>query len=106
MRHEAARLKGVWTTVNGLAMYARVRACGPAGATPMVLVHGLGVSGRYLLPTAVRLAPFHPVYVPDLPGFGRSAKPPHVFDIPEMADALAAWMRAWHLADACLLGNS
>src|SRR5438874_13805662 len=68
MRPDAAQLKGVWTTVNGRAMYARVWTGSAPGATPMVLVHGLGVSGRYLLPTAVRLVPFHPVYVPDLPG--------------------------------------
>ncbi len=71
-----------------------------------MLVHGLGVSGRYLLPTAERLAPYHPVYVPDLPGFGRSAHPPRALDIPELTDALDAWMDTFHLADACLVGNS
>lgn len=104
--HDLARLEDVWTTVHGRAMYARVAAGGPAGAPPVVLVHGLGVSGRYMLPTAVRLVPFFPTYVPDLPGFGRSAKPAHILDIPELAEALADWMRTMGLAGACLVGNS
>jgi 2-hydroxy-6-oxonona-2,4-dienedioate hydrolase len=97
--------RGTCTLINGLAMFARVSPDQPS-TTPIVLVHGLGVSGRYLVPTAVRLALDHPAYVPDLPGFGKSAKPPHVYDIPEQADALAAWMKAWGLRGACLLGNS
>src|SRR5206468_9528044 len=42
----------------------------------------------------------------DLPGFGRSQKPPHILDIPEMADSLAAWMRATAQWPAVLVGNS
>ena len=86
-------------------MFARVSTTA-TGGPPMVLVHGLGVSGRYMVPTAVRLAPDFPTYVPDLPGFGRSAKPDHILDIPELADALAAWMAKTDLAHACLIGNS
>ncbi len=106
MSDNPTRLVGTWTVVNGLPMYARVPSDRPAGAPAMVLVHGLGVSGRYLVPTAVRLARDFPTYVPDLPGFGKSAKPSHVLDIPELADALAAWMRLHDLARACLVGNS
>src|SRR4051812_45694495 len=82
-----------WVTVNGLPMFARVSQPVAEGTPAVVLVHGLSVSGLYMLPTAERLAPFYPTYVPDLPGFGKSAKPPHIFDIPEIVDALAAWMR-------------
>ena len=71
-----------------------------------MLVHGLGVSGRYLVPTAERLASFCTVYVPDLPGFGRSARPDRALDIPELADSLAAWMQTSGISTACLLGNS
>ena len=72
-----------WTTVDGWSMHALVpadpsRHAGP----PVVLVHGLGVSGRYMVPTAVRLARHLPTYVPDLPGFGKSARPPHALGIP------------------------
>jgi pimeloyl-ACP methyl ester carboxylesterase len=94
-----------WTNIRGLPMYGRAFTDGTE-SPPMVLVHGVGVSGRYLLPTAHELARHHAVYVPDLPGFGRSAKPAHVHTIPELADDLAAWMQALHVQEACLVGNS
>ena len=47
----------------------------PEHAWPIVLVHGLAVSHRYLMPTAALLARRHPVGVPDLPGFGLSGDP-------------------------------
>ncbi len=98
------KLTDLWIEVNGLRTYARV--CTSAAGPPVVLVHGLGVSGPYLLPTAERLAAYYPTYVPDLPGFGKTAKPDHILNVPELSDALAAWMKTVGVADACLLGNS
>jgi 2-hydroxy-6-oxonona-2,4-dienedioate hydrolase len=96
-----------WAEVGGLRMHARVAARPPTPDAPrIVFVHGIGVSGRYLMPTAMRLANEFRVYVPDLPGFGLSAKPASVLDVPALADALAAWMRAMKLTSAALLGNS
>lgn len=71
-----------------------------------MLVHGLGVSSRYLVPTARRLAPFFPTYAPDFPGFGRSERPRPTLRLPELADALVAWFDATALARPVLLGNS
>jgi pimeloyl-ACP methyl ester carboxylesterase len=73
---------------------------------PVVLIHGLGLSGRYMLPVAERLARHVPVYLPDLPGFGDSAKPDRALDVPALADALAGWIEAMALAPVALLGNS
>lgn len=73
---------------------------------PLVLVHGIGVSSRYMGPTIERLAPHYRVYAPDLPGFGRSYKPPRTLNIGELADSLAAWMEAVDLRSAALLANS
>jgi 2-hydroxy-6-oxonona-2,4-dienedioate hydrolase len=102
-----AGLHPTWTRVNGLRMYARVsKAAAPAARPAVVLVHGLGVSGTYMLPTARRLAVDHDVYVPDLPGYGRSERPPHTPDVPQLADALAAWVRAAGPPRATYLGNS
>ena len=72
----------------------------------MVLVHGIGVSSRYMVPLARQLAPYYRVFAPDLPGWGRSENPPHVPNVVELADALAAWMQAVGLERAALLGNS
>jgi pimeloyl-ACP methyl ester carboxylesterase len=98
-------------------MYARVSttpgatgAIGAQGADralpPVVLVHGLSVSSRYMMPLARHLAPHVAVYVPDLPGFGFSQKPRRVLDVPGLADALAAWMDAVGLERAVFIGNS
>ncbi|HEY3476443.1 MAG TPA: alpha/beta hydrolase [Anaerolineales bacterium] len=105
MRHEPERpaaLHSHWVRVNGWRMH--YRAAG-RGQRAVVLVHGLTVSGNYLLPTAELLDDFA-VYVPDLPGFGASEKPQRVLDIAEMAETLRAWMDAVGLQQAYLLGNS
>jgi len=96
-----------WTIVAGQRMHARVGGARRLPADlPVILVHGLGVSSRYMGPTADRLAPFYRVYAPDLPGFGRSARPRQALDVPGLADALHAWLRANRLERAAFLGNS
>jgi len=98
----------IWTEVDGRRMHARAWLGGARGdSTPaVVLVHGLGISGRYMIPTAQRLAPHARVYAPDLPGFGRSVKPPRPLGVEESSEALAAWMRANGLTRAALVANS
>jgi len=101
--------RSFWTQVGGLDVHAKVSAGAPAlgaGQVPLVLVHGLALSHRYMMPTAERLAADFPVYVPDLPGFGDSGHPRKVLDIPGLADALLAWMDAVGLRRVSLLGNS
>ena len=76
------------------------------GGSPLVLVHGSGLSGRYMIPTARELARDFRVSLPDFPGFGDSDKPAEVLNVPQLADALAAWLPAAGLERASLLGNS
>lgn len=102
---EAEELTSNWTAVNGLRMHARIAIGTPPGL-PIVLVHGLVVSSRYMIPLAQLLAEQAPVYVPDLPGFGKSDHPAAPLDIGGLADALAGWMRAVGIARAVLIGNS
>ena len=90
--------------MHGRVVHARV-ADATAG-TPIVLVHGLGVSSAYLVPTALALASDHPVYAPDLPGFGRSEAPSRALDVTQLARELLAWMDATGLQRPVLLGNS
>lgn len=96
----------MWREVNGRRMFARTAGLREHAGPAVVLVHGLGVSGRYMIPTARALAPRVPVYVPDLPGFGQSEKPERVLNTAELADNLAAWMDAADLSEAVLVGNS
>lgn len=72
----------------------------------VVLVHGQIISSLYMVPTAERLASEFRVFAPDLPGFGLSDKPRRVLCVPELADALGAWMDTLELGPAALVGNS
>lgn len=76
------------------------------GRPAVVLIHGLGMSGRSLVPTLRLLAPELTVLAPDLPGFGRSSRPARPLHLPELADALVDWMDAVALPRAALLGHS
>lgn len=78
----------------------------PASATPIVLVHGFVISGRYMRPTLRRLARAAPCWAPDLPGHGRSSTPPAALDVEGYARALLDWMTAAGLPRALLVGNS
>ena len=99
-------LESRWATVAGRRVHARVCEAAGADRPAVVLVHGLGMSARYLEPTAERLADGLRVYAPDLPGFGESEAPPEVLDVGGLAGALAGWMDALGLGRAVLLGNS
>jgi pimeloyl-ACP methyl ester carboxylesterase len=96
-----------WTIVDGLPVFSRIAVdAAPDGATPLIHVHGFGISGSYLLPTARLLATDYPTYVPDLPGYGRSMKPKTTLTIPELGHAMAAYMDAMGIEKANFIGNS
>lgn len=104
-------------TVSGGTVARRVVAAGYGiavmdlgrsrpGGTDVVLVHGIGVSGRYFAPLARLLARTGRVLVPDLPGFGASADPAHVLSIEEHAHVLLDLVRSSGLVRPVLLGHS
>lgn len=100
-------LRPTFTIVNGIQMHALVSdQIAPSGAPPIVLVHGSGLSGQYMIPTARALTPYFPVFVPDIPGYGDSGDPGKILNISEMADWIMAWMSAMNLPSASFLGNS
>lgn len=95
-----------WACVDGRLMHHVASTVPPEAKTPVVLVHGVGLSHRYLMPYAMRLAPFHPVFVPDMPGFGLSFKPRRVLPVEALSEWVIAWMGAIGLDRAIMLGNS
>jgi pimeloyl-ACP methyl ester carboxylesterase len=95
-----------WSTVRGLLTHHRAGRPAPAGRTSVVLLHGLAVSHRYLMPTARALLAHHPVLVPDLPGFGLTDKPARAYGVAELADHVAGWLELHGLPPVCALGNS
>ncbi|MDQ2076636.1 alpha/beta fold hydrolase [Marinimicrobium sp. ABcell2] len=100
-------LQSRMTTVNDISMHALISVdAAPPDAPPLVLVHGSGLSGQYMIPTARMLTPYFPIYVPDIPGYGASGDPGKILNVEEMADWLVDWMDAIRLPRASFLGNS
>jgi pimeloyl-ACP methyl ester carboxylesterase len=99
-------LASTWTTVDGVRVHARLLDGAPPGASEVVLLHGLGVSSRYLLPLACELGPYFRVLAPDLPGFGHGQHPPSAPDVPGLAAALLAWVEVTGLTRPALVANS
>lgn len=107
MNLHKGKLQSQYTRVNGLSMFARVFAEDlPQDAPVVILVHGLVLASRYMIPTAELLASKYRVYVPDFPGYGDSDKPDEVLELPELADVLREWMDAVGIRRAIMLGNS
>jgi 2-hydroxy-6-oxonona-2,4-dienedioate hydrolase len=101
-------LKSFWTTVDGRPAHAYMggEEHAPTSRLPVVLVSGLGVSGRYFLPTARLLVRDFFVLVPELPGSGKSAKPEQPLDFAGLVGALDAWLDAAGVRRASFIGSS
>jgi pimeloyl-ACP methyl ester carboxylesterase len=105
-RHPVPPLEPGWVIVDGQPMYHRHRA-DVAGDGPVIVhVHGFGISGTYLEPTAALLAADYRTFVPDLPGMGRSIRPPRALDLPDLATALIHYLDAVGVDQAVFVGNS
>jgi pimeloyl-ACP methyl ester carboxylesterase len=87
-----SELRAIWLELDG----TRVRAVTGGAGTPVVFVHGFGVSGDYMLPLARLLASTHTVLVPDLP---RAS-------ITRTAQALGAVLDATQLVAPAAVANS
>jgi len=105
-RAVVAPLEPGWILLDGLPLFHRTGGPAAGGGEPVVHVHGFGISGSYLEPTAALLAARWRTYVPDLPGTGRSIRPPQPLDIPGMAAALLRYCDAVGLGRVSLVGNS
>lgn len=106
-KHPQSRLAERWTTVDALDVFYRESPDPRPGAPVMMHVHGFGLSGRYLLPTAELLdGDFH-ILVPDLPGFGRSGRRSRrELDVPDLARAAARFLDDRDVERVTLVGNS
>jgi pimeloyl-ACP methyl ester carboxylesterase len=100
---DAAVMRASWSEVQGARMYSVALGLGP----PVVLVHGYGVSGAYMLPLARALAPSCEAFVPDLPGQGKSESLcDRIGGIADLAEALGAWVAANGLTRPVFVANS
>jgi pimeloyl-ACP methyl ester carboxylesterase len=88
--------------VDGLTLHYVSEGRGPA----VVLVHGLGgfaESWRHNIPALSRTAT---VYALDLPGFGRSSKPPARYRLGDAVRALHGFVQAMGLGRVAVVGHS
>ena len=107
MTADPKTLEEAWTILDGLPLLYRTNLTPPADTSRVLIhIHGFAISGRYLLPTASRLAADYRTFVPDLPGFGRSHHPPHPLTIDQLGDAVIRFMDQQGIERAVLLGNS
>jgi pimeloyl-ACP methyl ester carboxylesterase len=107
MSSDPKTLKEVWTIFDGLPLLYRTNvAPSPEDARTIIHIHGFAISGRYLLPTASRLATDYRTFVPDLPGFGRSHHPKHPLTIDQLGEAVVRFMDQQGIDRTVLLGNS
>jgi len=96
-------VQSIWSDVLG----SRMHAAAVGEGAPVVLVHGFGVSGAYMLPLARALAASSfTAFVPDLPGQGKSGQLQGQVSIARLAAALGAWVEAEGLARPAFVANS
>ncbi|WP_130832541.1 alpha/beta fold hydrolase [[Erwinia] mediterraneensis] len=102
-----AGLAGFYQQVGPWRMFTRITPETKTGL-PVVLVHGLVLSGRSMEDLALALARDYSVLVPDLPGFGASALPNSapLLNVEQLADALWMWLQQNNLTRAIWVANS
>jgi pimeloyl-ACP methyl ester carboxylesterase len=77
------------------------------GGLPVVLIHGLGASAEIWSANIGALGSRHRVYVPDLPGFGRTEKPAWMdFSPGAYSRFVLDFMTALGIGRAALVGHS
>jgi pimeloyl-ACP methyl ester carboxylesterase len=72
----------------------------------IVLLHGIGVSGTYFLPFAEILSQKYDVRILDMPGYGKTPRPPHALSPSELADIVADYLRDTKVSQAVIVGQS
>ncbi|GAC1336736.1 MAG: hypothetical protein NVSMB29_00010 [Candidatus Dormibacteria bacterium] len=98
-----ATLRPIWIERPWGRLCVRTSGHGPA----VLLVHGLGGSGRYWEPLAGHLAGSHTVIAPDLGGFGASSKPHLTYDLDfHLANLDAAVAQAAVNGQVAVVGHS
>jgi pimeloyl-ACP methyl ester carboxylesterase len=97
-------LSNRWTTVDDVMVFYRESTKTP-DAPVMMHLHGFGLSGSYLVPTADQLANDFHTFVPDLPGFGRSGRA-SALDVPDLAHSAARFLDERGIESVTLVGNS
>lgn len=91
-------------------VFASTRPAGPAGAgearTAVVLIHGIGVSHRYLSRLHGLLAESVDTYSIDLPGFGATPRPARTLTVADHATYILGALEQLGVLEFVLVGHS
>ncbi|PNI08889.1 alpha/beta hydrolase [Arthrobacter sp. AFG7.2] len=87
-------------------LYASLLPAGPRVRPAYVLLHGIGVSHRYLARLHLELAEKADVYTFDLPGFGKASRPPHQLQIEDFAAFVDAVLTEAGVSRYVVVGHS
>lgn len=74
--------------------------------SPLVLIHGFCETHQIWDDLAVSLSQDFTVFVPDLPGFGRSQSLPSVFTLDDVADTMLLWLHSLTTQPVVVIGHS
>lgn len=94
-----------WFDAGGHHIHVRSWTSDPE-ASVVVLLHGLVISSRYMIPLAKELARDHNVYALDMPGVGHSPRPSKLPDTSQLGAVVVDWMKVTGLSGATLVANS
>jgi 2-hydroxy-6-oxonona-2,4-dienedioate hydrolase len=101
------KLRSNWIVLEGLRIHGLVpTAPTPTDDLPLVILPGFVVSSRYVEPSTEWLTSFFQIFVPDLPGWGRSDRPKVSPDLRELARFLEIWLQEMGLNRVAVLGAS
>jgi pimeloyl-ACP methyl ester carboxylesterase len=92
-------------TIGGETWFTRVRPGSDPDLPPIVMLHGLVVSGAYFRPIARFVDDRYSIYVPDLPGYGYSDSC-RMWTVPSLVTQIGVWMDAHGISRALIVGNS
>lgn len=102
--------RGQWEDVEYDSTRLRIHSLrsedGPHERPPVVFLPGLGASAATVVPTARLLDSARDLYLVDLPGLGRSDKPPAALDVEGLADVVIEWLHVLENGPVALVGHS
>ena len=105
LRTERAMIDTTEPTAPQIDMVYNVRSAG--SQLPIVLLHGFGGDKDNWTRYAPHLPADHPLYIPDLPGFGESSRVTEAsYAVTVQAERVVAWMDQLGLKRVHLAGNS
>jgi pimeloyl-ACP methyl ester carboxylesterase len=95
-----------YITINDAEIYYEVFGDVASPLTPIVLIHGSTIDHSDWDEVAPELAKYYKVFTPDCRGHGKSNNPNMSYSFTELADDVAAFVRAMGYEKAHIIGHS